>query len=507
MGERKDGPFERASGIGRRVPIHARPGIALLFCLSAAGCLGVGRTADGHHQPLVLTPCHVDRLAEEVLCGSHEVFEDRHARAGRRLSIQVTVLPARRRAAEPDPLLIFAGGPGQGARGYAAVVDRFFSGVRRTRDLVLVDLRGTGDSGRLSCPSPADEVDQIESMLDADGLVTRCLAALDADPRHYTHAAALSDVDEVRQRLGYATVNLWGGSWGTRTALLYALDRPEAVRSVVLDGAVPLDMGFPRSAAADAEQAFARLADACRAEARCASRFGDVRARLGRLLERLGRSPEMFEVDHPRTGRPARLRLTRDVVAEIVRVSLYTPSDAVRLFEVVSHFERGDAGPLLAQALRLASISTDDMALGATLSVLCSEDVPSTAHVDFGPESASTFVRAAYADTWRARCRHWPRGPALAVSPDAVSPAPVLILSGEHDPVTPPRWGERMRAHFPASLHVVVPGAAHNASFTGCVPELIVRFLDAGPDGIGGTTCVERVPWPPIVVSETERVP
>lgn len=484
-----------------------RTGITLLICLGAGGCLSVGPTDDDSRRSLELSPCHVDRLAEEVLCGSHEVFEDRQARSGRKLSIQVTVLPARRRTAEPDPLLIFAGGPGQGARGYAAVVDRFFGGIRRTRDVVLVDLRGTGDSGRLSCPSPSDELDQIESMLDADGLVARCLAALEADPRHYTHAAALADVDEIRQRLGYTKVNLWGGSWGTRTALLYALGHPEAVRSVVLDGAVPLDMGFPQSAAADAEQAFGRLADACRAEARCVRRFGDVRAHLGRLLDRLGAAPQVFDLKHPRTGRPARLRVTRDIVAEIVRVSLYTPSDAVRLFEVVAHLEHGDAGPLVAQALRLASISTDDMALGATLSVLCSEDVPYSAHIDFGVESASTFVRSAYADTWRARCRQWPRGPAPVVSRDAVSPAPALILSGEHDPVTPPRWGDRMRAHFPGSLHIVVPGAAHNASFTGCVPELIVRFLDAGPDGVGDTACVQRVRWPYIVVRDTGSMP
>jgi len=485
-----------------------RAGIVLMVCLCLTSCRKAGlRMAEAPWPPLLLSPCHVARLAEEVLCGAHDVFEDRQARSGRTLSIHVTVMPALGRASAPDPLLIFAGGPGQGARGYAAVVSRFFGRVRRTRDVVLIDLRGTGDSGRLGCPVPADELGQLRSMLDGDDLATRCLASLDADPRRYTHAAALADVDEIRQRLGYTKVNLWGGSWGTRAALLYALTFPQAVRFVVLDGAVPLDMGFPRSVADDAERAFGLLAATCVADEACTRVFGDVRATLGRLLERLEATPADITLRHPRTGGTETVHLTRDLLAEIVRVSLYTAADAARLPQVLAHLDRGDAGPLVAHATRLASMTTDDMALAATLSVLCSEDVPLSPGIEFAAGWSETFLQSAYADTWRGRCLSWPRGPALTFPDNASSPAPALILSGAHDPVTPPRWGERMRAHFPFSLHIVVPGAAHNTSFSGCVPDLIARFLDTGPDSLGDTSCVDRVRWPPLVVSDAGTAP
>jgi pimeloyl-ACP methyl ester carboxylesterase len=80
------------------------------------------------------------------------------------------------------------------------------------------------------------------------------------------------------------------------------------------------------------------------------------------------------------------------------------------------------------------------------------------------------------------------------------SAAPALILSGLEDPVTPPRWGELMARHFPTHALVVVPGAAHNASFTGCMPRLIAAFLDQGAAS-GEVACIAEVPLPPIVAS------
>jgi pimeloyl-ACP methyl ester carboxylesterase len=467
----------------------------------ACGAVAVvpGRTAG--RVTLDLTPCHLAGLAEEVACGVHEVYEDREAGTGRRLGIHVAVLPPLRRSAAPDPLFMMAGGPGQGARRLGAAVDRYFRQIRRTRAVVLVDLRGTGDSAPLDCPGASDELAQIGDMIEAGETARRCLDAIGVDPHFYTHAHALADLDEIRQRLGYDRINLWGGSWGTRASLLYALRYPDAVRRVVLDGAVPLDMQFPRSAAADAERTLDLLFADCAATPECQAEFGSLRSEYAGLLERLDREPATARIRHPRTGETTTLRVVRDAVAEIVRVSLYTPVDAARLFQVLTHAVRGDFEPLAAQFVRLASVTTDEMAIATTMSVLCSEDLPLVAGVDFDDDARGTSFRATYADVWRRRCEAWPAGPALGVPPHATSPAPALILSGLHDPVTPPRWGDEMARHFPASRHIVVPGAAHNASFTACMPEVIARFLDATPEGPADDACATTASWPAPVVS------
>jgi pimeloyl-ACP methyl ester carboxylesterase len=465
----------------------------LAICLIVVSCERVALT------PFALEPCHLDGLAEEVQCGVHEVFEDRDARRGRRIQIQVAVLPALRRLVDPDPLFLFAGGPGQGARGLAGAAARYFKQVRRSRDIVLIDLRGTGGSAPLSCPDPGDDLSVTLDAIAAQ--VRQCRHALNADARFYTHEESLADVEEIRERLGYEAINLWGGSWGTRAALLYALRYPAATRSLVLDGAVPLDLEFPRTASADANAALDQLIADCAADRACALAFPDPRGLLRTLADRMAAGPVTTHLKHPRTGRPTSVVLPRGMVVEIVRGALYGPADAVALLIAIRHAVDGDYSPLAAQYLRTASWSLDDMALGATYAVLCSEDLPRTAGRDFSIDARDSFFGTVYADGWRARCREWPAGRPIQATASTRSPSPALILSGGHDPVTPPRTGEAMRAHFASSWHLVVPDAAHNTSFGGCVPDLIAQFIaQGGGDGLDAA-CVNRIAWPATVTS------
>ncbi len=100
---------------------------------------------------LALAECRLPGLERAARCGSHEAWEDRAAGKGRRIAIKVAVIPARRRGAEPDPIVILAGGPGQGAIALASQVAPLFSRLNDSRDIVLVDQRGTGGSNPLDC--------------------------------------------------------------------------------------------------------------------------------------------------------------------------------------------------------------------------------------------------------------------------------------------------------------------------------------------------------------------
>jgi pimeloyl-ACP methyl ester carboxylesterase len=457
-------------------------------------------TAAAQPQPsrIALAPCHIDLLAEQVLCGVHEVFADRERQSGARVPIHIAVLPALHRRVERDPLFLMAGGPGQGARGLAPVAARYFREVRRHRDIVLVDLRGTGASGPLQCGAAGNEVSFLKEE-DAADLARQCLQEIDGDPRLYTHQQSLADLNEIRAALGYDRINLWGGSWGTRAALLFALRYPEVTRTVILDGAVALTMGFPRTASADAQAALDRLIDRCREDARCRTTFPDPRAEIARFFQRFSGDSVTVAIRHPRTHSLESLTLSRGVAADIIRGALYTPRDAAAVLYLIKQAADGDFAPLLAQMVRTASVTTDDMALGATLTVLCSEDLPSVAAIDFATEAAGSVFGTTYADLWRARCAAWRAGPRLPESSTITSDVPALILSGGHDPVTPPRAGELMTRHFPRHRHVVVPNAAHNASFSGCVPSLIARFLADGQGDALDDACASRLQWPPFV--------
>jgi pimeloyl-ACP methyl ester carboxylesterase len=453
---------------------------------------------------LDLAPCHLERLSEEVLCGVHVVFEDRETETGPRIGIQVAVLPALRREAEPDPLFVLAGGPGQGARSYAPFVARAFRKVRRFRDIVLVDLRGTGDSGALSCSWPVDDPSRLSI---EPGMARDCLRELDADPRHYAHREALADLDEVRKLLDYERVNLWGGSWGTRAALLYATLHPESVRTVVLDGAVPFELEFPLATAADSERALDRLIEACGADPDCDRAFPALGDDISALFKRFREEALAAYVAHPRTGAMERVTLSHASLVEFVRVALYSPHDSAMLPWILERASQGDLGPLMAQAARSASWSVDTMAIGTTFTVLCTEDVPRLEENAIDAAVKGTFLGRTHVDSWRRACAEWPKGRPLDVDETSVLPTPALVLSGDLDPVTPPRWGEVMARRFRKSVHVVVPGAAHNTSTTGCVPDLIAEFVERGTAGNLDLSCVASTTRPPFIVSFAGSVP
>ena len=113
--------------------------------------------------------------------------------------------------------------------------------MQRERDIVLVDQRGTGGSNALNCPFPDEDeaADLTPAQLRAHA--RDCLASLHADPRFYTTSVAVQDLDAVRAALGYARINLYGVSYGTRVAQHYLRRFPGQVRALILDGVVPPD--------------------------------------------------------------------------------------------------------------------------------------------------------------------------------------------------------------------------------------------------------------------------
>jgi pimeloyl-ACP methyl ester carboxylesterase len=445
---------------------------------------------------LPLSPCHIEGLPEEVLCGTHRVFEDRAAQNGRTIDLKIAVVPALRRESADDPLFVLAGGPGQGARKYGSLIPLAFREVRKTRDVVLVDLRGTGGSNPLRCDLGDPLAMLQEGALDA----APCLRTLKGDPRLYTTAPAMDDLDEVRAALGYQKINLWGGSYGTRAALVYAQRHPDRVRSVVLDGAAPFEIVLPLHNAWGAQRALDRLLADCAAERECRSAYPRLRQELDEVFSKL---PVQASLRHPQTGKPLEVAVTRGVFASGLRGMLYTPAHASLIPWVIHSARQGDFAPFATLSLETAAWSTETMSLGLTLSVLCSEDVRRIRDDEAERAMRGTFLGDFEIEAWRRMCEPWPRGP-LPVLDDRPVRVPALILSGDLDPVTPPRWGEAMKKHFPDALHVVVPGTAHNTSMTGCVPDLIARFVEEGKID---ASCVRKIRRPPFVIDPSGTAP
>jgi pimeloyl-ACP methyl ester carboxylesterase len=83
------------------------------------------------------------------------------------------------------------------------------------------------------------------------------------------------------------------------------------------------------------------------------------------------------------------------------------------------------------------------------------------------------------------------------------SDKPVLILSGENDPITPVRYGERVLAQFSSGKHLVVKGAGHGQLATACVPQLLARFVELGKTTGLDTECVNGTTAAPFLLDFT----
>lgn len=473
----------------------------LLFLVCATlSCARNGTKEQG----LSLTPCRIEGVARQVTCGKLEVFEDRAAATGRKISLRVVVIPALASNPEPDPLFILAGGPGQAATELGRHLLSEFERVARTRDLVLVDQRGTGSSNPLDCEPVADDAplrDHFDERF-PEAEYRACLKKYDADARFYTTPLAMDDLDDVRRALGYEKINLRGSSYGTRAALVYLRQHEDRVRSVILDGVAPMSLLLPLYIPRDTQRAMEKLFAECEQTTTCAKAYPGLRARFEAHLLKLEAEPVQVTVDHPLTGKPDSFTISRDMFTGALRGLLYLPEASALVPYVLDSALRGDYRPYVAAGSSLAGSLAKNMSQGMFLSVVCSEDAPFITEEKITKEASKTWLGPGPVRKVLQPCGFWPKGTLPPNYRDAVSSkVPVLLLSGELDPVTPPSWAEEARKTLPNSLHLALPGVGHGTSAFGCVRTLMSSFIDrASVEGLDGS-CGQKFLRPPFVTS------
>ncbi|HET7694241.1 MAG TPA: alpha/beta fold hydrolase [Vicinamibacterales bacterium] len=389
-------------------------------------------------------------------------------------------LPAEVPASAPDSVLFLAGGPGQAATSLASFAGA--SGLRRTRDIVLVDQRGTGGSNPLECRfygPPEHPQSYFAPFLPLDQ-VRACREALAsrADLSQYTTSASVADLEAVRDALGLDRVNLIGLSYGTRLAMEYLRRHERHVRAVVLDGPVPPSIAMPQDFGRLAQASVDGLLTECLAVPACASAFPEIRRESREVFRRLQDSPATVEVAHPDGGAAGRVVLTRDHAAEAIRYMTYVPRSAADVPLVLHRAYTGDHRPLADFLIRDRRTGGFD---GLYLSITCAEDVPFLSG-DAADRDRDTYLGFYRVREQRAACAEWPRGRA----PDwrgvpVTSNVPVLLLTGALDPVTPPQHGAEIARTLRNSRQLSVPFAGHSrAGLAGlaCVDAAVRTFVE-----------------------------
>ncbi len=456
---------------------------------------------------LAFQPCVLAQkgstLTVEAQCTQMDVPEDAAHPTGRKIQLAIAWVPAKNEDAT-DPVFMLAGGPGQSALDTYPVVASAFDPILKKRNVILVDQRGTGKSNPLACKDTKGDKTALEeqdaSINDPDTvrrMTEQCRDALSrrADLRFYTTSDATRDLDAVRAAIGADKIDLVGISYGTRVAQHYARRYPSHTRALVLDSVAPNELVFGNDFARNLDDALALGFRECAKVPHCVERMGDPRKNLADLLAALGAHPQPVDYRDPMTGEMKHETLTRGHLSMLVRMYAYEPVAASTLPLTLAEAGKGRYAPLMSQVEMIGDNLGDAMTAGMQLSVICAEDADD---MRADPAYADSVLGNQMIALLQSQCAIWPHGkrPSDFHAP-LVSDVPILVLEGEFDPVTPPRYGEQVVKHLSHGRLLVLKGQGHNVIGVGCTPKLVARFLDTADAKSLDAGCLDKLPYTP----------
>ncbi len=405
-----------------------------------------------------------------------------------------------------DPFVYLEGGPGQAAI-YADPGDFGEEGwVRATyapilesgRSLILFDSRGLGFAQpALSCPR-ADKISwrsfskppEKRNQARIEKAEDQCLEAMQAkgvDFNFYNSRLVAQDLTLLRTQLGIEQWNIYGISYGAQTALHLMENDRAAIRSAIFDSPAYASV----TPWVDDEQAFARVLTLL--DDYCAARVDDedsycphgpqaqtVSARLDDMLA--------VRADHPLILRrplwDPPLYLDDRQAVSLLHGLLYGNDgfesflwDLLDLYQTKPGFWQGFS--------HNAAYWHDALAVnyGDRLYSWVVHDATACVEMDYGPDQANHPIvyTKDEIESYRRICAKMGlnyNGRNLQATP--FTGMPILTLSGERDPITPPEYGRQL-AEDSNSLWWQQPAEGHGILFwteAACVEAMAREFLD-----------------------------
>ncbi|MGB1199117.1 MAG: alpha/beta hydrolase [Thalassotalea sp.] len=461
--------------------------------LFALGLLACSSHAFANTNKLTLEDCHIDGIKQQVQCGVLQVPENYQQADGTQININFAVIPAIDRTQNKDPLMFLAGGPGQAAAEIAAALRQGFTQVRKTRDLILVDQRGTGKSHPLQCEevegqNPYSSIPEELSTED----VKQCLAQFEGDLSQYNTENAIRDFDAVRSALGHEKITIYGGSYGTRAGLVYMRMFPDSLSAVVLDSVGPIEVPigtFGKSSA----RSFEMLVSHCMEEESCQKAYPNLAQEFATVMTRLAEKNAKVTITHPRLGTPTEFVISRLKFVSTLRMQLYSVEMRTMVPLVIHQAFLGNYAPLA--GLVAAQEGGMGMYVGLLFNIVCNEDVPRISEAMWRADADNSFGQNASHLAWQTVCPIWPQ---YRLDESFYKPVtaniPTLILSGDVDPVTPPSNGDFTDKTLPNSKHLILKNSAHTPGPSTCAIDIIDEFLTKKDPNNLDESCLEKIP-------------
>jgi pimeloyl-ACP methyl ester carboxylesterase len=411
----------------------------------------------------------------------------------------LTLAIRRHRAPVGEPssaVIALAGGPGQAAVPITEEFTEVLGPILSTRDLIVFDQRGTGSSSALACHA----VRAPAHFRSLGMLVAACATQLGADRSFYTSLDTVADIEAIRIAGGYEKLVLYGTSYGTKVAELYAEEHPEHVEALVLDSVVPPNGPDPLNRSTFA--AIPRVLRGICSSHDCAHVTSEPVADLAHVLRRArARTLRGRVIDGH--GHAHTLNLNSRELLDILVAGDLAPILRGEFVTAVRSAAQHDDAPLARLIARVegASGGPETIDLPLYFATTCEEELfpwsrsgsPSArlaqarAAIDSLPASAtSPFDGLDMLDAGDFRaCADWPfLAAAPAAATGALPDVPTLILSGAEDLRTPTANAREVAAQIPDAHLLVVPQTGHSvltAELTPCAHNALLAQFAGKP--------------------------
>lgn len=462
-----------------------------------------------------LDKCPV-RTTGNVSCADLEVPERRDVPNSRSIIVRVAVLYASEEDPQPDPFVFLMGGQGQGfsALGELAALPNVLQ-----RDVITLEQRGVQLAQPFfGCPGVDGGLSGIDQNLvsqpssEDPAEIQRCKAEIERagiDKNGYDTAASADDLWDVKQLLGIGQWNIFGVSYGGRTAESFLRKHPDAARSLTLDSTqvtgIPLVFGFARLSKLD------KFFSKCAAAPGC-SQFSNLKDHFERTVTRLELHPVPVLV-----ANETQILTARAYIRIVTWILYIMPESAVHELPaaIVSADRAEDYGPLLSLEERYDDVPppppsqagdypfNPDHPTAQQTQMFCAEEYPPLMGLTIPfPEGWAPAVKRTQEAELQAQveaCRQWdfkPSDPEQGQLPPR-NKVPTLIVHGEHDTIAPSEDGGLLASSYPRSTRVVFPWTGHGIvqRRQGCFFPMLRAFLDS-PEQPVNASCAARIQEP-----------
>ncbi len=409
-------------------------------------------------------------------------------------------------------VFVLEGGPGGSAVFTSGLIPGAMPGLIADFDLVYVDVRGTGGSDYLSCPTdPVSTTAEWEACAKANSSVPL---------NQYLSVPVAHDLDNVRRRLGYDGIHLFAASYGTRVAFDYLRLYGNYVVAGVFDGVAPPVTDLFADSITSIDRGVKMLIDDCEQDSSCVAVSPNLAADLTQRRKNLAANPrpvqfdgqKFFETENDFIGLLYvfmrsdywRFRIPRAVHESVQGDHTRWNQLMTEAIGSVVSDATGTAPP--AKALTPIARFLPQIGFGVAFgsravngAVLCAEALPSSQGISalMALQSQQAWPRT-HAINKAKSCPSWAVTPLPESERQLVSSdAKLLLISGLIDINLDPKWAKVALEKLNQAKLIEVENATHLPTYKPCVGQINTEYLRADGDiNKVDMSCLDQLPKP-----------